>query len=46
MSASNVYLYEGRGLLGDLEYSKSTGDHSHHDVRTVGGMCLLGNILA
>jgi len=30
ISIGNVYLYEGHGLLGDLEHAKNTADHSDH----------------
>lgn len=41
ISAGNVYLYEGRGVLGDLEFAKNTADNSQHEDRTVRGMYLL-----
>ena len=45
ISVGNVYLYEGRGLLGDLEHAKNTADHSErwHEVRMVRG-CFCGDI--
>ncbi|KAF8261636.1 hypothetical protein EI94DRAFT_1809947 [Lactarius quietus] len=33
VSTGNVYLYKGRGLLGDFEYAKTTADHSQPEVR-------------
>lgn len=38
ISAANVYLYEGRGILGDLEFAKNTADNSQHELRAVRGM--------
>ena len=35
ISIGNVYLYEGRGLLGDFEFAKNVADHSQPEVRTV-----------
>jgi serine/threonine protein kinase len=35
ISAANVYLHEGRGVLGDLEFAKNTVDQSQHELRTV-----------
>ena len=35
VSVGNVYPFDGRGILADLEYAKSTNDTSKHDVRTV-----------
>ena len=35
ISIGNVYLYEGRGLLGDLEFAKNVADHSQPEVRMV-----------
>ncbi|KAI5115302.1 hypothetical protein M0805_003528 [Coniferiporia weirii] len=34
ISCSNVYLYEGRGLLGDLEYANRIGTDGQREVRT------------
>ncbi|KAI5114951.1 hypothetical protein M0805_002402, partial [Coniferiporia weirii] len=34
ISCGNVYLYKGRGLLGDLEYAKRIGTDGKHEVRT------------
>jgi serine/threonine protein kinase len=41
ISTGNMYLYEGRGLLGDFEFAKNMADHSQPEVRTV-RECLLG----
>ena len=38
VSVGNMYLYEGRGVLGDLEFAKNMADTSQHEVRTVCGM--------
>ena len=38
ISAGNVYLYGGRGILGDLEFAKNTADNSQHELRVVRGM--------
>ena len=35
VSVGNIYLYEGRGLLGDLEFAKAMWDKGGHEVRTV-----------
>jgi hypothetical protein len=35
ISDGNVYLYEGRGLIGDLEYAKVIGSGRTSDDRTV-----------
>ena len=35
ISIGNLYLYEGRGLLGDLEFAKNVADHSQPEVRIV-----------
>src|ERR1700722_14511554 len=35
ISAGNVYLFKGRGLLGDLEYMKVMGQEKENEVRTV-----------
>lgn len=35
ISDSNIYIFEGRGLLGDLEYAKSVHDDPDYHVRTV-----------
>jgi serine/threonine protein kinase len=40
ISAGNVYLFDGRGVLGDLEYPKKTDDTTQHEVRTVCGLGL------
>ncbi|KAI5117344.1 hypothetical protein M0805_006243 [Coniferiporia weirii] len=34
ISCGNIYLYKGRGLLGDLEYAKRMGTNAKHEVRT------------
>ena len=36
ISVGNVYLFEGRGMLSDLEYAKRKNDASQHDVRVRG----------
>ncbi|KAN0129256.1 hypothetical protein V8E53_012955 [Lactarius tabidus] len=33
ISAGNVYLYEGHGVLGDLEFAKNTADNTQHELR-------------
>lgn len=35
ISVANIYVYKGRGLLGDLEYAKWGDDDSDHIFRTV-----------
>jgi serine/threonine protein kinase len=35
ISVGNVYLHEGRGVLGDLEFAKNTAGQSQHELRTV-----------
>jgi hypothetical protein len=35
ISDGNVYIYEGRGLIGDLEYAKVIGSGRTSDDRTV-----------
>ena len=35
ISAGNTYLYEGRGLLGDLEYAKIMESGGLHETRAV-----------
>lgn len=35
LSVSNLYLYEGRGLIGDFEYAKHRDDDTYHEVRSV-----------
>jgi hypothetical protein len=40
ISIGNMYLYEGRGLLGDFEFAKNVADHSQPEIRTV-RECLL-----
>jgi hypothetical protein len=37
----NVYLYEGHGVLGDLEFAKNTADNTQHELRIVRGMYFL-----
>ena len=32
ISVGNLYFYEGRGVLGDLEFAKRTIDTPKHDV--------------
>ena len=44
VSVGNVYLFDGRGILANLEYAKSTNDTPQHDVRTVRGLDLLSMI--
>ncbi|THH07036.1 hypothetical protein EW145_g3665 [Phellinidium pouzarii] len=34
ISAGNTYLYNKRGILGDLEYAKEMGVNAKHEVRT------------
>ncbi|THH03743.1 hypothetical protein EW145_g6042 [Phellinidium pouzarii] len=34
ISAGNTYLYNKRGILGDLEYAKKMGDNAKYEVRT------------
>jgi hypothetical protein len=41
ISVGNVYLYKGRGVLGDLEFAKNTADRSQHELRTVRGIYFL-----
>jgi hypothetical protein len=36
-----VYLYEGHGVLGDLEFAKNTADNTQHELRIVRGMYFL-----
>ena len=40
VSTGNVYLFDGHGVLGDLEYAKKTDDNTQHEVRTVRGLDL------
>ena len=35
INAENIFVYKGRGLLGDLEYAKRVDDDSDHLFRTV-----------
>lgn len=35
LSAGNLYLYEGRGLIGDLEYAKCKNSDTEYELRTV-----------
>ena len=44
VSVGNVYLFDGRGLLGDFEFAKRTDDVSQHEVRTVCGLHSFGII--
>ena len=37
VSPGNILLYEGRGILADMEYAKHQDDTSTHDVRSVSG---------
>ena len=41
ISISNLYLYEGCGMLDDLEFAKNTDDDSQHEVQMVSGMYFL-----
>lgn len=35
ISVGNLYLYNGRGIIGDLEYSNRKGSSAVHEVRSV-----------
>ena len=35
INVENIFVYKGRGLLGDLEYAKRVDDDSDHLFRTV-----------
>jgi hypothetical protein len=41
ISVGNVYLYEGHGVLGDLEFAKNMADQSQHELRMVHGIYFL-----
>ena len=39
ISDGNIYQYDGKGIVGDLEYMKRLSEDGSSDMRTVSLMC-------
>lgn len=40
ISVVNLYLYDGRGLIGDLEFAKRRSTNVEHELRTVSDLVI------
>ncbi|KAL5479069.1 hypothetical protein ACEPAI_2357 [Sanghuangporus weigelae] len=46
ISAGNLFFYDGRGLIGDLEYAKLKGSFATHSMRTGNAYFIANEVLA